>query len=138
MGRRFEAGSDEVTITLHRPQHLHGTVTDAETGRPVERFTLVIGWGPNVPGGRPEWLHGNPNNKTFANGRYDVPDGLFPDQGMRRSIRIEADGYLPGEFLGFLDNVEDIAHDFKLRKAAPLRGSSAAPTAARSPAPTWP
>ena len=78
--------------------------------------------GPERPGGRPEWLHGNPNNKTFTNGRYDIPDGLFPDQGMRRSIRIEADGYLPGEFLGFLDNVEDIAHDFKLRKAAPLTG----------------
>ncbi len=41
---------------------------------------------------------------------------------MLRSIRIEAEGYEPAEFLGFLDNVEDIAHDFKLRKAAPLTG----------------
>ena len=122
LGRRFEAGSDEVTITLHRPQHLHGTVTDAETGRPIERFAWSSAGARTVPGGRPEWLHGNPNNKTFTNGRYDVPDGLFPDQGLHRSIRIEADGYLPGEFLGFLDNVEDIAHDFKLRKAAPLTG----------------
>ena len=99
---------------------------------PIERFTLVPGWGPDAPGGRPEWLHGNPNNKTFAGGRYDIPDGLFPDQGFRRSIRIEADGYLPGEFLGFLDNVEDIAHDFKLRKASPLIGDR--PRTRRPPA----
>ncbi len=51
LGRRVEPGSDEVTITLHRPQHLHGTVTDAETGRPIDRFVLIPGWGPRpVPG----------------------------------------------------------------------------------------
>ena len=49
-------------------------------------------------------------------------DGLFPDQGFRRSIRIEADGYLPAELLGFLDNDEEVVHDFKLRKAIPLSG----------------
>ena len=96
LGRRFEAGSEDVTITLHRPQHLHGTVTDAETGRPVERFSLVIGWGPDVPGGRPEWLHGNPNNKTFTERplrrpRRPVPRPgpapLDPDRGRRLLAR---------------------------------------------------
>ena len=48
--------------------------------------------------------------------------GLFPDQGFNRSIRIEAEGYLPAELIGFRDDAEDIAHDFKLRKAAPLSG----------------
>ncbi|MFI5454183.1 MAG: carboxypeptidase regulatory-like domain-containing protein [Isosphaerales bacterium] len=95
MGRGVEAGSGEVTIALHRPQHLHGTVTDAETGHPIQRFVLVPGWGPDRPGSRPEWLRGEPSATTFAGGKFDLKDGLFPDQGLRRSIRIEADGYRP-------------------------------------------
>ncbi len=119
LGRRVEPGSDEVTITLHRPQHLNGTVTDAETGRPIDRFVLIPGWGPR-PGTRPEWLQGSA--RPFGAGKFDLPEGLFPDQGFPRSIRIEAEGYVPGELLGFLDNVEDIAHDFKVKKAATLTG----------------
>jgi len=119
LGRRVEPGTYEVTITLHRPQHLHGTVTDAETGRPIDRFVLISGWGPR-PGTRPEWLQGSA--RPFGAGTFDLPDGLFPDQGFPRSIRIEAEGYVPGELLGFLDNVEDVAHDFKLRRAATLTG----------------
>ena len=121
-GAGFEAGSGEVTIALHRPQHLHGTVTDAETGRAIERFVLIPGWGPDRPGGRTEWLRGESSAKTLAGGEFDLRDGLFPDQGFRRSIRIEADGYLPAELLGFLDNDEEVVHDFKLRKAIPLSG----------------
>ncbi len=41
---------------------------------------------------------------------------------MVRSIRIEAEGYEPAEFLGFADSLEDVAHDFRLRKVAPLAG----------------
>jgi len=89
-------------IALHRPQHLHGTVNDAETGRPIERFVLIPGWGPVRPGSRPSWLRGEPSARTLAGGEFDLTDGLFPDQGFRRSIRIEADGYLPAELLGFL------------------------------------
>ena len=40
-------GSDDLTLTLHRPQRIHGTVTDAETGRPIERFVLISGQGPH-------------------------------------------------------------------------------------------
>jgi hypothetical protein len=120
LGRQVDAGSDEVTITLHHPQHLHGTVTDAETGRPIERFVLIPGWGPHRPQLRPEWLQGSA--RTFGAGKFDLPNGLFPDQGYPRSIRIEAEGYQPGELLGFLDNQEDVAHDFKLRKSRPLEG----------------
>src|SRR5262249_9087955 len=102
------------------PQHLHGTVTDAETGRPIERFTLIPGWGPHRPQSRPEWLQGSA--KTFGAGRFELSGGLFPDHGFPRSVRIEAEGYAPGELIGFLDNQEDVAHDFKLRKAAMLAG----------------
>ncbi len=41
---------------------------------------------------------------------------------MYHSIRIEAEGYEPAEFLRFHDSLEDVAHDFRLRKAAMLAG----------------
>ena len=93
------------------------------TGQPVERFDLIPGWGPDRPG-RPCRV-AEPGSEQAAispHGKYDLHGGLFPDQGFNRSIRIEAEGYLPAELLGFRDDAEDIAHDFKLRKAAPLSG----------------
>ena len=121
-GRHFTTDQREITLTLHRPLHLHGTVTDAATGQPVERFDLIPGWGPRRNGDRVEWLRTDLSIVHLSNGRLDVHGGLFPDQGFNRSIRIEAEGYLPDELIGFRDDAEDIAHDFKLRKAAPLSG----------------
>lgn len=118
--RTFDTSQRDVTFTLHRPLHLHGTVTDAATGRPIERFDLIAGWGPERPVDRVEWLRGSVQH--FGGGRYDLRGGLFPDQGYRRSIRIESEGYLPAELIGFRDNAEEIAHDFKLRRALPLAG----------------
>ena len=46
LGRRFDASNREITITLHRPLHLHGTVTDAVTGQPIERFDADSRLGP--------------------------------------------------------------------------------------------
>ncbi len=89
--------------------------------------------GPAGPGARVEWLRQSSSILPLGNGRYDLRGGLFPDQGLNRSIRIEAEGYLPAELLGFRDDAEDIAHDFKLRKATPLsgvvRGSDGKPVA---------
>jgi hypothetical protein len=112
-------GSDDLTFTLHRPQHVHGTVTDAETRRPIERFDLITGWGPHRPGWQPEWHRSS--LRSFGGGQFDLISSNI-EQDMRRSIRIEAEGYEPAEFLGFHDSLEDVAHDFKLRKAAPLAG----------------
>ena len=57
----------------------------------------------------------------FGGGKYDLTRSGI-EQQMVRSIRIEAEGYEPAEFLGFADSLEDVAHDFKLRKAALLAG----------------
>ena len=133
LGRRFDASDRDISITLHHPLHLHGTVTDAVTGQPIDRFALIPGWGPRGPGARVEWLRQSSSILPLGNGHYDLRGGLFPDQGLNRSIRIEAEGYLPAELLGFRDDAEDIAHDFKLRKATPLsgvvRGSDGKPVA---------
>ena len=88
------------------------------------------------PAGPPQW--DRDKARSFTDGRFDLTGGSSIDQGARRSIRIEADGYEPAEFLGFHDNVEDVAHDFRLRRRpqgdCADRGSSAAPTAGRWPA----
>jgi RNA polymerase sigma factor (sigma-70 family) len=123
LGRRIDTGSREVTLTLHRAQHLHGTVTDAGTGRPMGRFTLIGGWSPAL-GFQTEWARDQA--RTFTNGRFDLTGELSADQEARGSIRIEADGYESAELIDFPDNVEDVAHDFRLRKttrqAVPLTG----------------
>jgi RNA polymerase sigma factor (sigma-70 family) len=121
LGRQFEASNRDITLTMHRPLHLHGTVTDVDTGQPVDHFDLIPGWGPHSPGGRVEWLRG-PSGRQLGNGRFDLRGGLFPDQGFNRSIRIEAEGYLPAELIGFRDDAEEITHDFKLHEAVPIKG----------------
>ncbi len=79
LDRIFEAGNREITITLHRPLYLHGTVTDAVTGQPIERFNVIPGWGPIVPGGAVQWRTGL-GDAHHVGGRFDLR-GLFTDQG---------------------------------------------------------
>ena len=119
VARMVSGGSTDLTLTMHRPQRVHGTVTDAETGRPIERFFLISGWGPIRPGWQPQWSRNSPD--SFGDGKFDLP-GPSIDQDTYHSIRIEAEGYEPAEFIGYHDSQEDVAHDFKLRKAARLTG----------------
>jgi RNA polymerase sigma factor (sigma-70 family) len=119
MARMVQGGSDEITLTLHHPQRVHGTVTDAETDGPIETFVLIPGSGPHRPGWPLEWHRNSPH--SFTGGKFDLT-GPNIEQGGYRSIRIEAEGYEPAEFLRFRDSLEDVAHDFKLKKAVPLSG----------------
>ena len=124
LGREIDAGAREITLTLHRAQHWHGTATDAETNRPIERFTLIPGSGPLLPGMHPDWRRDQ--SRVYTSGRFDLTGELTFDQDTRSSIRIEADGYESGDLIGFADNAEDVTHDFRLRKspreAEPLTG----------------
>jgi hypothetical protein len=112
-------GTEDLTLALHRPQRLRGTVTDAETGRPIERFNVISGWGPIRPGWTPQWSRDSV--RTFGGGKFDMA-GPDIEQQMVHSIRIESDDYEPAELLGFSDSLEDVAHDFRLRKATSLSG----------------
>jgi RNA polymerase sigma factor (sigma-70 family) len=116
---QVSGGTEELTLTVHRPQHIHGTVTDAETGRPIGQFGLTKARGPIRPGWRPEWFQAP--SLPFGGGRFDLIEH-YPDQDTYHSIRIEAEGYEPAELIGYHDSQEDVAHDFKLRKAARLTG----------------
>jgi Carboxypeptidase regulatory-like domain len=113
--REVAAGMEDLTLTLHRPPHLHGTVTDAETGRPIERFTLLSAAGAHHPGLPAHW--DRDNARSYTNGQFDFTGDSSPDQDSHRSIRIEADGYLAGELRDFPDNEEDVTHSFRLRRS---------------------
>ena len=118
--RAVDREADELVIALHHPQRLHGKVTDAETGRPVEQFTLIHGSGPSLPGMRPAW--NRDDTRRGAGGRFDLSYATARDKNSRQSIRIEADGYKPVEFLGFPADAEVVERDFKLHKATPFSG----------------
>jgi hypothetical protein len=112
-------GTEDLTVTLHTRQRIHGTVNDAETGRPIERFQLIKAWGPHRPGLQPDWWQAS--RQTFGGGRFDLVEG-YPDQNAYHSIRVEAEGYEPAELIGYPDRQEDVEHHFRLRKAATLAG----------------
>ncbi len=120
LGRRLAAGSDNAIITLHKSLRLRGKVVDSQTGKPIETFMLIPGWGPANPGGRVSWRR-DASSKKLTGGTYDERK-LFPNQGLTRSLRVEAEGYSPGVLLGFKDDAGEIVHDFKLQKAAGLSG----------------
>ncbi len=118
------AGPDAALgILVTHPDHITTQLqTTAEKARTfsIEQFTLVHGSGPALPGMRPIWIGDRPT--TFTSGQFDLSSGLSPDDHSRQSILIEANGYQPVERLGFLSNSEDVACDFKLRKATPFSG----------------
>ncbi len=114
--KEVAAGMEDLTLTLHRPQRLHGTVVDAETGRPIERFTVLSAAGGRHPGIADGWDRSKA--RTFADGRFELTGERSSDQDTFRSIRIEADGYEPAEWRDFSDHEDDVAHDFKLRRTA--------------------
>ncbi len=122
---RPEKGTDGlVTIRLKTKFRVSGTVTDAETGRPIETFRLIPGQGPYQPRNSINW-YGGTVSKILHGGKYDVI-GFFPsaggDWGGVSSLKVEAEGYTPGTWIGFRDDGGDLVHDFVLHKGRPLEG----------------
>ncbi len=113
--------SDEYKVILKAPVRIVGLVTDAETGKPLEKFSLVPG-GDYEDGRNPYWHRFN--SKTIVNqGQYAMT--LNQEQYSWR-IRVEADGYMPSEsriFRLYDPDTGEIKFDFKLAKAAPLTGT---------------
>jgi hypothetical protein len=85
-------GQDNI-IKLGRPSRIRGTVTDAQTGQPIENFQMVFGilfnndqpvtW---QPGWQPQ------DNMIRPGGKFEIND-TFPYAGI--AVKVEAPGYLP-------------------------------------------
>lgn len=104
----------EVLLTVPTSLSLRGRVTDADTGQPIERFTVTPGfrW---AEGGEMTW---QPKAaRTFTNGAYDMPmKQPYPWQ----LIRIEADGYEPWQSATFARDAGEQTVDADLRHLPPV------------------
>lgn len=111
---------DEYEVTLRWLVQVVGSVVDADTGKPLEKFSVMQGI--DYDDGRaPHWMiH---DKKLYSNAKYV--------SGIRQStfkyrVRVEADGYMPDEsrlIKPYDPDKGQIKIDFKLRKAANLTGT---------------
>jgi RNA polymerase sigma factor (sigma-70 family) len=110
---KFAADGQEHVIVLHPAGTVTGSVTDAETGAPVDRFKFTMGhsqpWLPSDP--EPMWDF---RSKTGSNGVYKttIEEEQVP------FLRIEADGYETVETEIHLTNGVEAVRDFQLSRAS--------------------
>jgi RNA polymerase sigma factor (sigma-70 family) len=100
--------SKEAVVTLTRPLTIRGTVTDAKTGQPIDRFTL---YDANDPAsGSNHWDRDRP--RPSRGGRYEIT-ATWPYPTVR-ALRVEAEGYLPATSRGFKAGEGQVTYDFRL------------------------
>ena len=109
------ADGTEQTVTLEPTLRISGTVTDAATGRPIDRFSAIP-----VVEFRPDFLLVERRGATrFAGGRYAI-DRDRADVAHR--VRIEADGYRSAMSGTFRVGDPVPTFDARLDPAPPVRG----------------
>jgi RNA polymerase sigma factor (sigma-70 family) len=91
-----EPGKDEATIAIKSPTMLTGTVVDAETNRPIERFRVVPGVPMEGRGGASEpsllWLF--KQARTIQADHYSIDFQSYdPFPSTPSRVRIDAEGY---------------------------------------------
>jgi uncharacterized GH25 family protein len=90
---QVDAGQDNLTITLHRPITMRGSVTDAVTHDPIARFSVVTGarWSADQPPNFQEQ-----NAQPFSGGKYQQQLNGYGGGVDAWYIKVEAKGYMPG------------------------------------------
>ena len=94
-------------------------MVDAETGKPVESFTVLPGI---------DWEN-NPN--TYWEGERQQVAQAFrggtrsrsASQGQGTAFGVEADGYLPAVSRAFKDDEGEVVYDVKLKRGAGVTGT---------------
>jgi RNA polymerase sigma factor (sigma-70 family) len=112
----FEPSDKEHVVTLRGILRLRGTVTDAETGRPIETFTVVAGTEIGVN----NTLWHTDFNRIHHGGRYEISFDALGIQPHR--VRIEARGYLPALSPAHKNDAGNQVFDVRLMKGAWLEG----------------
>ncbi len=112
----MKPSENEHVVKLARQLLIRGTVTDAETGRPVGTFTVVPGMG--IGGDQTNWMPGFA--RTHHRGRYEFPfDGLGV-QPLR--ARIEAEGYRAAISPFYEINAGEQVFDARLERGEWVKG----------------
>ena len=111
---------EEYVVTLRKGGWtISGRVTNAETGGPVTEFRLVEGYchGP----GEKDVLWRDGVRVRNENGEYRKTWNT-PGRG-HRAVRVEAEGFLPGEGRSLNVDERDVTFDVKLRPAEAIAGT---------------
>lgn len=108
---KMTAGKNEYLLTLRRPLHVVGSVVDAETNQPLDKFKVILGqqWEPNQ-------VYFDPRNAAIGSaGKYAVD---LDEPAKAHLLHVEADGYLPQVSRQFKDDEAYPVLDFKLKKGS--------------------
>jgi len=120
----MKTGERKYNITLRPTLKVRGTVFDAQTGRPIDKFTVTNGF--DYEDGRaPQW--DTFTVRTFTGGQYEME---YMQEIFTYRLRIDAEDYQsaisdcirPSEI-----SESQIVLDFKLDKAAALMGKVLSP-----------
>jgi peroxiredoxin len=109
---------DEHIIVMDAALKVTGKVVDADSNEPISEFKLIVGDRPiQRPDSRIDW--DRESTRTFTGGRYELEfDGrdLYFSRNSCYSIRVEADGRVPGISHSFTQEQERVVIDFRLEK----------------------
>jgi RNA polymerase sigma factor (sigma-70 family) len=111
-GRRISALAGEVKITINPTIRVRGTVSDAETRKPVPRFRVIQGEALGVR--KTFWR--TRNGKAASEGHFDMSPFILEQPGMAFFIRVEADGYLPAGSRAIVPGETTVDLEFNLKK----------------------
>jgi len=115
----FEVGEEEQTITMPPVLRIRGTVTDAETGKPMRGCTVLPGF-VDGPGGFP--FYGEPSlAKACPDGQYEVTFG-WASPMKTFAIKVTAEGYLPTISRAFWPDEGEQTLDLTLHKGKGIEG----------------
>lgn len=125
--RRFAMTTSETeyTITLRAPVRISGSVVDAQTNRPIEKFRVVPGrsYGPDQPN-----YFETRSARTGSAGKYEIrftepsPGGVV--------VRIEAEGYRPAVSPVYKSDGGDQVFEAKMKKGTEVAGRALLPDGA--------
>ena len=116
-------GQSTVEYKIKHFTHVFGTVADAETGKPIERFraTPVVDDGLKSPDDGPRRVSIRENAVEGKDGRFEMKFGLV--EGPKRFVRIEAQGYRATDSSQFSKDDEKTVLAIKLQPAEAVSGT---------------
>ena len=109
-------------IVLTPPTTIKGTVLDRGTGRPIPRFSLLLGsvW---KPGRRLIWQHGNSIDRDAKKTPGSFEHAIYNGPADQYLIRVQAEGYLPEDSGLVSPDGSSTLSRYRLARSEPIRGT---------------